>query len=34
VVAPLDPLRELDLLGRGQEIDLADVLEEELQGLG
>src|SRR5581483_3327052 len=31
VVAPLDPLRELDLLSGGQEIDLADGLEEELE---
>jgi hypothetical protein len=31
MVAALDPLRELDLLGGGQELDLADVLEEELK---
>ena len=31
VVAALDPLRELDLLRSRQQIDLADVLEEELQ---
>ena len=30
VVAALDALRELDLLGRGEERHLADVLEEEL----
>ena len=34
VVAALDPLRELDLLGGGQQLDLADVLEEELQRVG
>ena len=34
VVAALDALRELDLLGRRQERDLADVLEEELQRVG
>ena len=34
MVAPLDPLRELDLLRSGEELDLADVLEEELQGVG
>ena len=34
VVAALDPLRELDLLRRRQELDLADVLEEELQRVG
>ena len=34
VVAALDPLRELDLLRRGQQVDLADVLEEELERLG
>ena len=34
VVAALDPLRELDLLGSGQERNLADVLEEELQRVG
>ncbi len=33
-VAALDPLRELDLLGGGEQPDLADVLEEELQGIG
>ncbi len=31
VVTSLDPLREADLLRRGQQIDLADVLQEELQ---
>ena len=30
----LDPLRELDLLRRGEERHLADVLEEELQRVG
>ena len=34
VLAALDPLRELDLLRRGQERHLADVLEEELQRVG
>jgi hypothetical protein len=34
VVAALDALGELDLLGRGQEGDLADVLEEELERVG
>jgi hypothetical protein len=34
MLAQLDPLRQLDLLGRRQERDLADVLEEELQGVG
>jgi hypothetical protein len=34
MVAALDPLRELDLLGRGQKVDLADVLQEELQRVG
>jgi hypothetical protein len=34
VLAALDPLRELDLLRRGQERDLADVLEEELERVG
>ena len=34
VVAPLDPLRELDLLRRGQQIHLADVLQEELERVG
>ena len=34
VVAELDPLRELDLLRRGEERHLADVLEEELQRVG
>src|SRR6266511_3933718 len=33
MVATLDPLRELDLLRGGEEVDLADVLEEELQGV-
>ena len=34
VVAALDPLRELDLLRRGQQVDLADVLQEQLQRVG
>ena len=34
VIAQLDPLRELDLLRRGEERHLADVLEEELQRVG
>ena len=34
MVAALDPLRELDLLRGGQQVDLADVLEEELQRIG
>ena len=34
VVAALDPLRELDLLRGGQQVDLADVLQEELQRVG
>ena len=34
MVAALDPLRELDLLRGGQQIDLADVLQEELQRVG
>ena len=34
VVAALDALCQLDLLRRGQEVDLADVLEEELERLG
>ena len=34
MVAALDPLRELDLLGGGQQLDLADVLEEELERVG
>ena len=34
VVAALDPLRELDLLGGGEQVDLADVLQEELQRVG
>ena len=34
VVAALDPLGELDLLGGGEERHLADVLEEELQRVG
>jgi hypothetical protein len=34
VVAALDPLRQLDLLCRCQERDLADVLEEELERVG
>ena len=34
VLAALDPLRELDLLRRGEERDLADVLQEELQRIG
>src|SRR4051794_354442 len=33
-VAALDALRELDLLGGGEQADLADVLEEQLQGIG
>src|SRR3954468_9310272 len=33
-VAALDALRELDLLGGGEQPDLADVLEEQLQGIG
>src|SRR5690242_9549370 len=33
-VAALDPLGELDLLRRREQPDLADVLEEELQGIG
>src|SRR4029453_2342949 len=31
MLAALDPLRELYLLGGGQQLDLADVLEKELQ---
>src|SRR5436190_6504325 len=34
VVAALDPLRELDLLRGGEQVDLADVLEEQLQRVG
>ena len=34
MVAALDPLRELDLLRGGEQRHLADVLEEELQGVG
>ena len=34
VVAALDALRELDLLRRGQQVDLADVLQEELERIG
>src|SRR5229473_3207425 len=34
MVAALDPLRQLDLLSGGEEIDLADVLEEELERVG
>src|SRR5207244_9182672 len=34
VLASLDPLRELDLLGSGQQLDLPDVLEEELERVG
>ena len=34
MVAALDALRELDLLRRGQQIDLADVLQEELERVG
>ncbi len=34
VLAALDALRQLDLLRRRQQRDLADVLEEELQGVG
>jgi hypothetical protein len=31
VVTPLDPLGKLDLLGRRQQVDATDVLEEELE---
>jgi hypothetical protein len=34
VVAALDALRELDFLRRGEQVDLADVLEKELQRVG
>src|SRR5436305_9053033 len=34
VVARLDALRELDLLRGGQQVDLADVFQEELEGVG
>ena len=34
VVSALDPLRQLDLLSGGEQVDLADVLQEELQRLG
>ena len=34
MVAALDPLGEGDLLCGGQQLDLADVLEEELEGVG
>ena len=34
VVAALDALRELDLLRRGEQVDPADVLQEELQRVG
>src|SRR5580765_761901 len=34
VVTALDPLRELDLLGGREQIDFADVLQEELQRVG
>ena len=34
MVAALDALRELDLLRRGEQVDLADVLEEELERVG
>jgi len=34
MVAALDPLRELDLLRSGQQVDLADVAQEELQRVG
>ena len=34
MVAALDALRELDLLRGGEQVDLADVLEEELQRVG
>jgi len=34
VIPALDALRELDLLRRSEEIDLADVLQEELQCIG
>ena len=34
MVAALDALRQLDLLRRGQQVDLADVLQEELERVG
>ena len=34
MVAALDALRELDLLRGGEQIDLADVLQEELERVG
>src|SRR5581483_411235 len=34
VVAAFDPLRQLDLLRRGEQVDAADVLEEELERIG
>ena len=34
VVAALDPLRERDLLGCGQQLDPADLLQEQLQPVG
>jgi hypothetical protein len=34
VLAPLDALRELDLLSCGEQVDLPDVLQEELQRVG
>jgi hypothetical protein len=34
VVAALDPLRQLDLLRGGEELDPADVLEEKLERIG
>src|SRR5213592_882655 len=34
MLAALDALRELDLLGGGEKVDLADVLQEELQRVG
>jgi len=34
MVSALDPLRELYLLRRGQQVELADILEEELERIG
>jgi hypothetical protein len=34
VVAALNPLRELDLLRGGEQVDLTDVLQEQLQRVG